>query len=291
MTCARWRWRGAFRTKGLPGSAGGTTLGAMARPRLDPIVVQGTYERLSANVMVAGMVAGLVLALEVGFRISRHGPPGSSVATLRTAVLEISSLLLAFSYWLAEARFDERRLLVVDEANAIGSFYLRLGFLPSPLREELRRHVIAYVRDRVENPQALAHGAHSQLQMWALLERHAAELSSSVHLLLTGSLNELIDLSAKRVSALQARLPWLVVLLLFTVVFSSGLVIGYQPDADHRSLFQWLLFTLVVGMVMFTLLDLDRPTAGIILGNTFPLIELQHFIQLAESEPERPGEG
>jgi hypothetical protein len=259
---------------------------------LSPFAVQTTYDRLSAGLLAVAVIVLMAFALECGFRISRGGSRRENLAALQAAVLGLSGLLLAFSFSLAEARFEERRHLAVREANALGSFYLRVGYLQPPLRRDLRTLLGEYVQLRLDAPKAfrtpegasraLERNTRIQLELWHLLESHAQELPPTVLLLLTNSLNEAIDTSSERIGLVETRLPWLVVVLLFTAVIASGFLVGYQPGLERRRFLQWVVFVVVMGMVMFTLLDLDRPLEGIIRGNTRPLRELQYFIQVNE---------
>jgi hypothetical protein len=251
----------------------------------DLLDLPATHHLTPAWAVTLALLVIVVVALETGYRVGRHWPQVGSVSALRTTALGLATLLLAFSFSLSEARFDERRLLAVKEANAIGTLYMRAGYLPPALRDGIRFRFRRYVEVRINAYQAagdrsrlaplLNENSRLQAESWNLLEDHAAQLSPAVLLLVTNALNDVIDVSGERWASAQTRLPWLVLWLLLTVIFASALIVGYQPEAKRRAVFQWILFTVVMVTVMFTLVDLDRPTLGFIRTSLQPLIDLR----------------
>jgi hypothetical protein len=94
------------------------------------------------RLVVGALIALFLLAAEVGFRAGRRhgrrvGDREPQVGTIQGALLGLLALLLGFSFAMAQSRYDTRRALVVDEANAIGTTYLRAQLLPKP--EGVRR--------------------------------------------------------------------------------------------------------------------------------------------------------
>jgi hypothetical protein len=102
-----------------------------------------------------GLLVLLLLAVEAGVRAGtraraqRKGEGTADLGTIQGAVLGLLGLLLAFTYSLAAGRQDARRGLLVREANAIGTAYLRAGLLPEPRRGELRAILRQYVDSRI----------------------------------------------------------------------------------------------------------------------------------------------
>src|SRR5512135_2757213 len=101
-------------------------------------------------------VAVILLSIECGFRLGqfRHQrseledkPP---VGEMVGATLALLAFMLAFTFGMAASRFEVRRGLVIDEANAIGTTYLRAGLLPEPFRVEVRKLLREYVSVRLE---------------------------------------------------------------------------------------------------------------------------------------------
>ena len=84
-----------------------------------------------------------LLIVEVGYRIARKRQTSIDEATkawftaIYSAILAMLGLLLGFSYSMAQQRFEARKQLVVEEATAIGSSYLRAQWLPEPYRGDV----------------------------------------------------------------------------------------------------------------------------------------------------------
>jgi hypothetical protein len=233
------------------------------------------------------VLALLVLALEVGFQLS-HYPSMEGAAALQGPVLGLMSLLLAFSYAMAADRYTMRRALVVKEANAIGTFYLRTGFLGDPTRSQIRTRLQRYTELHVDAPQVAldvrrfaklcAEGDALQREIWSRLEAVVPTTDADVVLLNTQALNAVIDVSAERLEALQNRIPESIFFLLVGAVLASGVLVGYGPRA-RRGWLSWAIFSLLVTFVMFTLFDLDRPGHGLVRTSQEPLLDVQHLIQ------------
>lgn len=247
------------------------------------------YEMAPAWVFALLLVVAMVVALEAGYRFSQFWPDRGNLSAVQTTVFGLTGLLMAFSFAGAQVRFDERRVLAVQEANAIGTLYLRASYLPDAPREEMRRLLRRYLevhlefarpglgRGRVQ--ELTAQNERLQSQLWAILEGQAHTLSSPILLLTTTALNNVIDVSAQRWATALARLPWLVVVMLFTVILASALLVSYRPAAPGRDFAQWAVFILTSVMVMLTLLDLDRPPKGFIRTSQQPLEMLRDSLR------------
>jgi hypothetical protein len=101
-------------------------------------------------VVILTALAVFLIATEIGFRRGRGIAPGladqsrSQLSTLQTAMVGLLALLLAFSFAMAESRFEARQRLMVDESNAIGTAYLRSRMLPEPYQSEVAKLLRAY---------------------------------------------------------------------------------------------------------------------------------------------------
>lgn len=206
-------------------------------------------------------------------------PVGSIVA----AVLGLLAFLLAFTFGIAASKFDERRMLVVDEANAIGTTYLRAGYLPNPYQTEIRNLLKEYVSIRLEalKPGKLAEGIRRseelQDQLWSQAVAVAEKNPNSVMVgLFIKSMNEVIDLHAKRMNVgVHFRLPTIIWFALFFVTILAIGCVGYQFGLFHaRYIGIILLLVLTFSSVMVLIADLDRPQEGSIKVSQQSLIDL-----------------
>ena len=229
---------------------------------------------------------------EGGFRIGRwwqdrepgeqEGPTGMLVGS----ILALLAFLLAVTMGMASDRFDARRAIVLAEANAIGTTYLRAGYLPEPASSETRELLREYVPIRIvvttstDLQAAIAKSKSILDQLWAIGEDVARTTNQGdlVSLYLE-SLNETIDLHETRVTAAGARVPETVVLLLIGGSALSLTMVGYSAGLTRRrSLLSALVLVLALGAVITIVIDLDRPREGLIQVSQQPLIDLQNEI-------------
>lgn len=235
--------------------------------------------------LALGMAALIFLSLDVGFRLSHRKPGLDDASPLHAAMLGLVALLLAFAFSMAEDRFTLRRELVTKEANAIGTYYLRAGFLPEPTRGEMRTRLRRYIDLRLEayaaasDPPHLARlleeSAQLHAELWSRMEAVAPQLPTGVLTLTTQALNDMIDVSEERLSAARNQIPDSIFVLLLIGILGSGLLLGYRPETHARGWFLWAIFALLTTAVMFTLLDLDVPNRGRIRTSQQPLLDLR----------------
>jgi hypothetical protein len=244
------------------------------------------------------VLAILVLSLgagELGFRYGRSRQMSESerdiVNTLRTSTLGLVALMLGFSFSITSSRHHERSRLVVDEANAIGTCYLRAGLLADPAGSQLRALLRRYTDLRLESYQRgldpreferLADTMHATLdELWSAV---AQAVSVDGQLALTSAIvpaaNEVIDLSATREWMRRYHMPASVIWLLGFSIILCGAMTGHAlGEAGHRHLGLALILNLLILMVAFVVLDFDRPRRGLIRVDQTPLIQLRESMR------------
>lgn len=171
---------------------------------------------------------------------------------------------------------DARRQLIVGEANAIGTAYLRLDVLPASEQPEMRRLFREYVSARLRAyahipnmeafHQGVAQAGQLQQQIWAgaVAASRTDPTQNSARLLLP-ALNDMIDFATSRTIAIDTHLPVLVFSLLVSVALSSGLVAGYaMAKRRKRSWLHMLLYAACIAITVYTVIDLDYPRSGLI---------------------------
>ena len=172
-------------------------------------------------------------SIGVGVRSRRIGHPSARWWRPRSHLL---AFMLAFTFGLAASRFDVRRGLVIDEANAIGTTYLRAGLLPEPHRSDVRSLLREYVDVRLEavQPGKLSQSIGRSEELHARLWAHAVAVGeknpgSIVVGLFIASLNEVIDLHAKRLAlGVRNRIPGTIWAALYFVAIIGTSVMGYH---------------------------------------------------------------
>jgi hypothetical protein len=204
------------------------------------------------------------------------------------ATLGLLAFILAFTFGLAAARFDTRRQVLLDEANAIGTTYLRAGILPEQ-REEIRALLRDYVGTRLEAirsgniAEGIRQSENIQHQVWAQAVAVGEKNPNSIVVgLFIQSLNEVIDLHAKRVQAgLRSRIPGAIWVGLFAVAALSLATMGYHAGlvGTRRSL-AVLAVAFTFSVVIELIADLDRPQEGVLRVSQRALLDVQRSMNV-----------
>lgn len=232
-----------------------------------------------------------MICYEVGFRLGRwwqvrtpgeqEGPTGMLVGS----ILALLAFLLAVTMGMAADRFDARRSLVLAEANAIGTAYLRAGYLPEPAssqaRELLRQYVPLRIVTDADDLQADIDQSNAILaKLWTVTEGVAKTDGSDVVAIYVELVNETIDIHESRVTAgIYSRVPETVILLLIVGAALSVGMVGYSAGlTGRRSLLSAVVLVVALGAVIMIVVDLDRPREGFIQVNQQPLLDLQQQI-------------
>ncbi len=236
-------------------------------------------------------VAVVLLAIEGGFRLGQYRRRRSEredrppVGEMVAATLALLAFLLAFTFGLAASRFDVRRGLVIDEANAIGTTYLRAGLLAEPHRTAVRTLLREYVDIRLQavQPGKLSQSIRRSGELHARLWTHAATVGeknpgSIVVGLFIGSLNEVIDLHTKRLAlGVRSRIPGTIWTALYLVAVLATWAMGYHTGltGSSRSL-AMVALVLAFSAVMALIADLDRPQEGLLRVSQQAMIDLRN---------------
>ncbi|MBX7165779.1 MAG: hypothetical protein K1X74_05470 [Pirellulales bacterium] len=241
-------------------------------------------------------VALIYAALETGYRVGRHRSQRypekeTTLGAMTGAMLGLLAFILAFTFGLAASRFDDRRHTILDEANAIGTTYLRAKLLPQPQQAAIRRLLKTYVDTRLSamQPGQMDAAINASLrihdQLW---NETSAVAAADSHSIVTGlfiqSLNEMIDLHATRVMVgLRSRIPGAVWAALYAVAILTMATLGFQEGvlSNRRSLVSFgvvLAFTIV----LFMTTDLDRPREGLLQISQQTMLDLQQSVRASE---------
>jgi|KBSMisStandDraft_5_1062788.scaffolds.fasta_scaffold12181_2 hypothetical protein len=244
---------------------------------------------LPLSALFLAIVALVLAAIEGGHRLGsyRHGLPGrekdAPVGAMVGAMLGLLAFMLAFTFGMAASRFDTRKQLVLEEANAIGTTYLRTAMLPDK-REEIRALLRSYVDNRLEAVRSdrvaneIVKSEEIQGQLWSAATAVALQHPDSIIVgLFVQSLNEVIDLHAKRVTAsLRNRIPGTIWLALLTIATLSLAAMGYHSGlvGTVRSL-AVIVVAVTFSAVIALIADLDRPQEGSLTVSQQALIDVR----------------
>ena len=249
------------------------------------------FFRLSTLVLTLVLFAVIVGATAVGLLIGRslrHKAESlrEPFGVMQAALLGFMGLVLAFGLSLAVGRYEGRRAAVVEEANALGTTYLRAQTVAEPARTGslalLRRFADTSIRisrtvpGSREEQQAIADSGRIERQLWGLAgQALRSEPNGSAARLYVESLNEMFDAQSSRVYGLSNRVPTPVLLL---EVVGSAAALGLL--ALHLTTLGRGVLTVAMAAVLVTLIlvvtfDLDRPTRGLIRIPDAPLIDVR----------------
>lgn len=234
-----------------------------------------------ASILLLSFGAALYAGWRLGKKTQRE--PKENDSLLTSAVLGLLALLLSFTYALAVDRYETRRLLVQEEANAIGTMYLRAQLIDEPHRSRISRILIDYTDNRIAlayarrgvNSDLLARNERLLADFWsesAVVYPSLRNLEFSG--LFYGSANELIELDATRKSARQVRVPPVIFLLLFVYITATATLLG-AFSSSRRALAQSCLFLALLVSFLLVIIDIDQPTMGAIRESQAPMERLR----------------
>lgn len=227
------------------------------------------------------LLAGMLILLETGRRYSvnrRSKESESEVSNLgpiESSVFALFGLLMAFTFSGAASRFNEKRMLIAEEANTIETAYLRLKLVShhaQPALEELFRK---YVDSRLETyrklpdtqaaERELAHSRDIQEKIWvqAIAATRLPDSDPAAGWLLPIALNSMIDIVTTRTMSLQVHPPGIIYALLFGLGLLCSVLAGYRIASCRRQ--SWLHiggFTIITVLVVYVTLDVEYPRVG-----------------------------
>jgi hypothetical protein len=213
-------------------------------------------------------------------------PVTSHYWSLQAGVMGLLALLLAFTFSMSVTRYETRRQLLVAEANAIGTAYVRSRMLPEPYRSAVAKLTDEYVACRLsdystaldERETAATNLAclKPQNQLWSQATAAAAQDPSPVPTgLFVTSLNDVFDAGAQRDAARENHVPQPVLAFLFLVTLLTMGLLGFGCGlGNRRNLASTATVCLLVSLVVLVIMDLDRPRRGLITISQAPMLDL-----------------
>jgi hypothetical protein len=214
---------------------------------------------------------------------------------LQGAVLGLMGLLAAFCLAMAVTRFDLRRQIIIEEANAIGTCSLRTSLLPHPHGDQAARLLRRYLDERIKFSVMLNRGAAMQesLQnarvLQAELWQEAVAANEVLPTVATGlfveSVNAVIDIEATRMRSVEDHVPVaIIVLLVLSAVVSATLIGVVSGHTGERNPLVTLAVLALFSLVILIIIDLDRPRVGLIRLSHQSLLELRDSLGAAPAE-------
>ena len=242
-------------------------------------------------------VLAMLATMEVGYRLTRARQRKSSdktdagVGAMSGASLALLAFLLAFVVSMGSGIATERRHLVMAEANAIGTTYLRAGYLDEPYKTEARDLLREYTDLRLAahlDPAQLAavvtRSEEIHNELWASAEVIAVESPLDTISLYISAVNEVIDLHAERVAVgIDIRIPPTILLGVYIVALFTMFLVGVQTGyGEKRNYLALVVLVLILAVVFLLIVDLDRAQEGLLRVSQLPLYDLQRQLNVGQ---------
>ncbi|MCX6346297.1 MAG: hypothetical protein NT018_14695 [Armatimonadetes bacterium] len=248
---------------------------------------QSAHFLLVVNTII--LMAAAVLGFLLGRFSSRRIIDKSPIGGIQASVFGLLALMLGFTFSAAFSRYDSRRVLVIDEANALGTTFLRAQTLPEPYRTQLSHRLRQYINFRsqigtvIDNPTELNKMMKKtqtlQQEMWGEASSAARRLPTPVTALFLASLNQSIDLYSTRVAMFRARVPNTILWILAAISIAALVVVGYGFGiVGQQSWFIIILVSFLVSAVIVMIVDLDRPETGPVRISQQSMLDLRNSL-------------
>jgi hypothetical protein len=202
------------------------------------------------------------------------------------ATLTLLGLIVGFTFSMALNRYDQRKNYEEEEANAIGTEYLRAGLLPAADAAKVRSLLLNYLDQRIlfyetRDEQKLskidAQTAKLQAELWSAVQAPAAAQPNQVVALAVSGMNDVLNSQGYTQAAWWNRIPFAAWGLMAAIAICSVALVGYgarNPKAESKLL---LILPLVVSIAFFLIADIDSPRRGLI------HVKPQNLLSLSQS--------
>ncbi len=204
------------------------------------------------------------------------------------AALTLLGLIIGFSFSMATTRYDARKNFEEAEANAIGTEYVRVDFLPAAdaaaakklLKSYLDQRVLWYEeRDSQSVRQTNAETGLLQNQLWAAVKAPAAATPNPVLALTVSGMNDVLNSQGYTQAAWWNRIPPAAWFLMFMIAVLCNGMIGYA-EGRRRRLFMPIILPIIVSISFYMIADIDSPRSGLV------RVVPQNLLSLGGSLPE-----
>ena len=240
------------------------------------------------------LLLGLWFCVNLGFHFRRHDEQNhSQIESARDGLSVLLSLLLGFMLPMAHPHYDQRKELIVDEANAISTVHLRAQILPEPFRGKILGELREYLNSRTDfgkenlDESTLRASLARSKQLLNEMQQQAIALveqgSNSVTPIFVQALNQLSDLTEKRLAAEENRIPTAIWLMVVLIAVLASMITGYS--IRQRYLVEMMVLPLTVAIVMALVAELDSPRSGVIRVGQQSMERLQLEFGSADHRP------
>ncbi len=205
-----------------------------------------------------------------------------------TASLTLLGLIIGFTFSMATGRYDQRKTYEEEEANAIGTEYIRADFLPAAdaakvrglLRSYLNQRILFYeTRDTLQLRQIDHATAQLQKDLWSACFAPAAVQPTPVTALAASGMNDVLNSQGYTLAAWRNRIPTAAWIFMGVIGIGCNLLIGYGARRVRVRPFDFIVLPLLVSISFFLIADIDSPNGGVIRVRPVNLITLAESLQ------------
>lgn len=248
--------------------------------------METNFIKAESALLAGGLFCGMILMIELGRRVGARQRAiimeggAAGVGAVEAAIFALLGLLIAFTFQGASARFDGRRELIVQEANNIGTAWLRIDLLPASAQPAMRELFRKYLDSRLETyrriPDLVAvkaeldRTAQLQNEIWKAAMDGQKEGGQAVVVGLLPVLNQMFDIVTTRTMAAKTHPPTIVFVMLALMACAAAFMAGHgMSGSKHRSWVHSLGFAAILAVTVFVIIDMEYPRHGFIRVDSF----------------------
>lgn len=253
----------------------------------------GLFKAIPIWVVFIATLLLVLLSVEGGYQWARNKRRAevekeAPVGVMLGAMLGLLAFLLAFTFGMAAERYNDRKIALLNEANAIRITYLQTGLIPEPHRTELRKILREYVEERlrwagVEKAQGGRSAKELLDQLWTQAAAVGVQYRGTVDVFLD-SVNKVIELHAERLMVRErSQIPTAFWAALYAVAILSLAALGYHSGVAgaNRSPVT-VAVAIAFSLVILLIVDLDRPGEGFINVSQQAMIDVRDWISASK---------
>ena len=190
-----------------------------------------------------------------------------------TASLTLLGLIVGFTFSMAVNRYDQRKNYEAEEANAIGTEYVRAGLLPAGdaamtrtlLRSYLDQRILLYhTRDEARRVEIRQRINQLQQQLWSAVQNAALTQPSALTALAAAGMNDVLNSQSYTQAAWWNRIPPAAWLLMSLIAVLCNVMVGYAASGATRRSLLLLILPLLLAIAFMLIADIDSPRGGLI---------------------------
>ncbi|KTD09226.1 hypothetical protein Lgra_2461 [Legionella gratiana] len=224
---------------------------------------------------------------------NRKTSNNSGFQIVEGAVFTLLGLIVAFTFASANQRFDQRRYLIIEEANAIRTVYLRMDLVSSEIQKNLRQALKQYLFYQIANYQKIsdfntfilnhAKAQAVQKKIWNLAVKDCISKDNQYECsLLLSALNKMFDIANTRYENSYVHPPLIIFILLVGLALLGALLAGYNiGEKKDGSILHLVSYALVIAITIFIIIDLELPRIGFIRIDSFDTVLVQLYQEMA----------